>query len=419
MRIFLIGIAVLLLHTYTMGGTMSGGSGEEEQLPSTEEIAKEQAYESEEIAKEQVYGSEDTPEEITDELLSGYDFTELNRQLHQIGGLETYNFEDLLKLLMQGDVGINSGNIEGIGQLLYQIFLSELNVNRGLMLKMTGLAILMAVFTNLSSSSSKGTVSENGFYVTYLVMTLLFLTAYQTMYELTDSAFQDLQTIMYALIPVYMAAVGFSSGITSAAVMEDSLLIGLTMISKAVQIWIFPMIHVYFALGLTDQLMKREFFSQLSELIKSAVSWLLKSVLAVTVGLNAIKSMLAPAVDSVTAAALQRGLKIIPGGDTASMVSGVVIGSGVLIKNAIGVGGICVLVFAVSVPVLKLTAIVLLYKMMEAVLQPVADPRMIKGLKVVDQSGQLLVSVLLAEISLFLISIAITANHTNMNYYAG
>ena len=52
MRIFLIGIAVLLLHTYTMGGTMSGGSGEEEQLPSTEEIAKEQAYESEEIAKE-------------------------------------------------------------------------------------------------------------------------------------------------------------------------------------------------------------------------------------------------------------------------------------------------------------------------------------------------------------------------------
>ena len=407
MRIVLISIVALLFQAYTMGGAISGEPGEE-QIPSTEEIAREQAYESEQ-----------TPEEIMDELLSGYDFTELNRQLHQIGGLETYNFEDLLELLMQGDVGVNSDNIDGIGQLLYQVFLSELNMNRGLMLKMIGLAIFMAVFTNLSSNSVKGTVSENGFYVTYLVMTILFLAAYQTMYELAYSAFQDLQMIMYALIPVYMAAVGFSSGITSAAVMEDSLLLGLSMISKAVQTWIFPMIHVYFALGLTDQLMKREFFSQLSELLKSAVSWLLKSILAITVGINTIKSMLAPAVDSVTAAALQRGLKIIPGGDTASMVSGVVIGSGVLIKNAIGGGGICVLVFAISVPVMKLTAIVLLYKMLEAVLQPIADPRMIKGLKVVDQSGQMLLTVLLTEISLFLLSIAIVANHTNMNYYAG
>ncbi|MBQ8983975.1 MAG: stage III sporulation protein AE [Lachnospiraceae bacterium] len=360
-----------------------------------------------------------TPEEIADEMIREYDFSELNRQLQSVSGLETMNFEDLTELLLQGDIGINSGNIKGIGQLLYRWFLSELDANRFVMVKLFALAVFMAVFTNLNSASSQAGVSENGFYVTYLVMSVLLLAAYQTMYDLAYTAFEDLLKIMSALVPVYITAVGYSSGITSATVMEDSLILGMTLISEAVRRWIMPVIHLYFALGMMDQLMKRDFFSRLSDLLSVSVSWILKSILALTVGLNTIKSMLAPAVDSVTAAAFQRGLQIIPGGDTAAMMSGVVIGSSVLIKNAIGAGGMCVLVMAVSTPVLKLTVIVFMYKMLEAMLQPVADVRMIKGLQVVDRSGQMLLSVLLAEIVLFLLSIAVIAGHTNMNYYVG
>lgn len=356
-----------------------------------------------------------TPEEIADEMIREYDFSEINRQLQSVSGLETIDFEDLTELLLQGDIAVNSGNIDGIGQLFYHWFLSELNANRSIMIKLLALAVFMAVFTNLSSAASQGSVSENGFYVTYLVMSVLLLASYRTMYELAYTAFEDLLKIMSALVPVYIMAVGYSSGITSATVMEDSMVLGMTILSGAVRRWILPVIHLFFALGLVDQLMKREFFSRLSDLLFTSVKWILKSILALTVGLNTIKSMLAPAVDSVTASAFQRGLQIIPGGDTASMVSGVVIGSGVLIKNAIGAGGMCVLVMAVSTPVLKLTVIVFMYKLMEALLQPIADPRMIKGLQTADRSGQMLLSVLLAEIVLFLLSIAIVAGHTNMN----
>jgi stage III sporulation protein AE len=164
--------------------------------------------------------------------------------------------------------------------------------------------------------------------------------------------------------------------------------------------------------------MEQDRFSKLLELLHTMVTWLLKSVLALVVGVNTIKSMLAPVTDSITATALQRGLTVIPGGQAVNAVSGVVIGSGVLIKNAIGVGGMLVLVLAVSVPVIKMTVFILLYKLIAAMLQPIADARMIRGINSVSQGGQLLISTVLSVIVLFLVSIAIIAVSTNVTYYS-
>ena len=100
-------------------------------------------------------------------------------------------------------------------------------------------------------------------------------------------------------------------------------------------------------------------------------------------------------------------------------VSGVMIGSGILIKNAIGVGGMLVLVMAVSMPILKMSVFVLGYKFTEALLQPIADKRMLRGIASVSEGGRILISTVLTVIALFLLTIAIIAVSTNVTYYAG
>lgn len=361
----------------------------------------------------------ESPEEVQEEMLESFDFDGMDEIMQNMGGSSSMSFEDLVRSLMSGDVTMSDEDTEEWKQALYQIFLAELDSNRIIMVKLVLLAIVTAMFTNLSGSMTQGLVSENGFYITYLVMTALLLSSYTLIYQLAWETVEDILGIMQTLIPTYMVAVGMSSGVTSSVVLQDGMVLGITMVSFAVEKVVFPIIQLFVVLGLINNLMEKDHFSKLGELLQTLVNWLLKSVLALVVGVNAIKSMLAPATDSVTTTALQRGLTVIPGGQAVNAVSGVIIGSGVLIKNAIGVGGILVLALAVSVPVIKMTIFILLYKIIAAMLQPIADARMIRGINSISQGGQLLISSVLSVIVLFMVSIAIIAVSTNVTYYAG
>lgn len=361
-------------------------------------------------------GIEESAQEIQVELLQEYDFGELDALLSENWNDKNISFEQLVWSLMQGDVPDEGEDWKGF---LYQMFLKELDANLGILIKLVLLAIITAIFTNLSGSMGKGMIRENGFYITYLIMTALLMSSFYLIFQVAVETVEDILQIMEALIPTYMVAVGFSSGVTASVALQEGMVMGMTSVSWGVEKIVFPIIQLYVVLGLVNNLMEEDYFSKLGELIKTVVKWLLKSVLAFVVGLNAIKSMLAPVTDSVASTALQRGFSAIPGGQAVNAVSGVVIGSGILIKNAIGVGGMLLLVASVSVPILKMSVFILSYKCMAAILQPISDKRMIQGIQSISEGGQMLITSVLTVIVLFLLSIAIVAVSTNVGYYSG
>lgn len=369
-------------------------------------------------AEEEVPASteEISVQDMQEDMLREYDFEALDQVLQQDFFQEDLSFEELVWSLMQGDVADQGNTWKDV---LYQVFLEELDANRGILVKLVLLAMITAVFTNLSGSLGKGMISENGFYITYLIMTALLLSSFTLIYQVGEEVVEEILGIMEALIPTYMMAVGVSSGVTSSVVLQEGMVMGITAVSWGIQNIVFPLIQLFVMLGLVNNLMEGDYFSKFGELIQTGTGWLMKSVLAFVVGLNAIKSMLAPATDSVTATALQRGLTAIPGGQAVNAVSGVMIGSGILIKNAIGAGGMLLLVAAVSVPVLKMSVFILSYKFMAALLQPISDPRMIRGLQSISEGGQMLITAVLTVIAMFILSIAIVAVSTNVTYYAG
>lgn len=358
---------------------------------------------------------EATPQQIQEELLGAYDFGDLNEVMEENLNMSGLDFGTLVRELMKGNSGL-----EGVEwqEYLYQIFLQEIDANKEIMLKLVLLAMITAFFTNLGGSMGKSIVGENGFYITYLLMTALLLDSFSIVFELAQDTVEELGQIMQAIIPVYVLAVSVTSGITSSVALQEGMVLGLTVVTYGIRKLIFPFLELFVVFGLVNNLMEEDYFSHLGDLIKTGIKWLLKAILAVVVGINTIKSILAPATDSVTATALQRGLSIIPGGQAVNTVSGVMIGSGILIKNAIGVGGMVVLVLAVSVPILKMTVFVLIYKFTSALLQPVADKRMLRGIESVSEGGRLLISCVLTVITLFLLTIAIVAVSTNAMYYA-
>ena len=147
------------------------------------------------------------------------------------------------------------------------------------------------------------------------------------------------------------------------------------------------------------------------------IKFLLKGFLSVLLGVQLIQSMILPAVDSMKNTVLQKGMSAIPGiGSGLNSAMTMVIGSAVVIKNSIGAVGILVLIVP---PVIEITAVVLTYLLAGIMIQPISDKRITGAMDAVIQSGKLMLSMIFTMALLFILSVALIAFSTNVNYYAG
>lgn len=113
-------------------------------------------------------------------------------------------------------------------------------------------------------------------------------------------------------------------------------------------------------------------------------------------------------------------VSLIPGiGQGAAAVSQVLLGSSVLIRNTVGIGGVLVLAAVSLLPLLKLLILYLGCQGSAALLQPVSDSRVVEAVGAVAKGFYFLLAAAGSAVVLFALSIAVVCVSTNAAYFAG
>lgn len=347
--------------------------------------------------------------------LDEFDFSLVQEQLEET--TYEFTFKELVAQLVSGDI---SGAMKKVVMAFGSHLFAEVEANRRVLVQLILVAIMAAVFTNFSSTFVNNFVGESGFFVTYLLTFSILAGSYMMMANIARDAVSSVLTFMKTLIPCYTLAVTISAGMTTSVALYEGLMIAITIANWIVLKIVLPLINVYLLLELVNNMDKEDRFSKLTSLIKQIINWLLKSVFACIIGFHVIQSLLLPAIDSVKNTAFQKGIQVLPGaGKIAGAVVSTLIGSSVVIKNSIGIAGLIIIIFLISVPVLKLLVFVLGYKLTAALLQPISDKRLITCINSTSESAKVLLDSVLSVAALFMVSIALIAATTNMNYFAG
>ena len=154
--------------------------------------------------------------------------------------------------------------------------------------------------------------------------------------------------------------------------------------------WVFlqlflPCTQLYVLLSLAGHLSSKDLFSKALELLEQGMRWGSKALLGVVLGFHVLQGMIAPYTDSMRQTALRRAVSLIPGiGQGAAAVSQVLLGSSVLIRNTVGIGGVLVLAAVSLLPLLKLLILYLGCQGSAALLQPVSDSRVVEAVGAVS-----------------------------------
>ena len=314
------------------------------------------------------------------------------------------SFSELVGRLVSGDV---QGVVENLKDYLLDQLFYEIKSNKAMLVQMLGIVFISAVFTNFSMAFSKTFVAETGFYLTYMVLFSLLLTSFMTAGQRAAELMGNMLKFMSALVPVFCLSVTLTGNIQTGIWYQQAMVTGITLTEWLVSRFILTLIHMYVLISLVNQLSKEDSLSKCADLMKTIAEWSLKTVLGVILGLNFIQSLIMPAFDSLKNGWAARVTSAVPGvGDAMGAAMQTVIGSAVLIKNGVGTAGLIVLAVLFLIPTVKLAAIVLMYQVTQAIVQPVADKRMLACLHSVAEGVLLLLKVQGTVFILFFLSMA-------------
>jgi stage III sporulation protein AE len=360
-----------------------------------------------------VYGSEQEVEEISNDI----DFTEIQEVLNREEITQEINFKEMVEKFISGEEEISFGNLAKI--CMNRIF-GEMSEHKNAVIQIILLAMVAAIFTNFSSVFDQNHISETGFYVTYMLLVTILLSSFTIAAEVTKGTIETLLNFMEAIVPAYYLSVAFASGSSSSVVFYQFTLMLLTAVNIIIVKIVIPLIHIYVILVIGNHISKEDMLSKLAELLKTAIEWILKSMLAVVIGFNVVQGMIAPVIDSVKTNILNKTMGVIPGiGNALNAVTETVIGSGVLIKNGIGMAGFIIILLLCGIPIIKIGCFFLFYRLSAAFIQPVSDKRIVECIGSVGNGTKLLLQSVFTGAMLFLITIALVTASTSASYYAG
>lgn len=198
--------------------------------------------------------------------------------------------------------------------------------------------------------------------------------------EIAESGMGSAARIADVAAPVVAAALSLTGRAASAAALTPLAAICADAIQNALIAWGLPLCGVAAVVAAGGSLSDHFRMDRLFELICRAVTWGAGLLIAAFVGMMTLEGRLAASRDGVSTQALRQALKgLIPYiGGSVSDSSGALLESALSVRNAVGVTGLLIALGAAVKPAISLSAHMLSLKLTSALIEPVADPGIVR-----------------------------------------
>ncbi|MCD8103745.1 MAG: stage III sporulation protein AE [Lachnospiraceae bacterium] len=346
---------------------------------------------------------------LTEEVEGYLDIAAIEESLSELLETDEFSFWETVTKLLSGEIPLS---MDLLWDSVSAIFLDEFKQQKTLVLQILLVALSSAVFSNFVRVFDSHQISDVSFYMTYLMLSTLLMRSFLSLEDLVLETCGAMNTFMKILLPSYLITVVLSAGTVTALGFYQVSLLAISLGQIVISRLVLPAIRVYMLILLLNQLSWEDYFSGIADLLEMVITWSVKTVLGIVVGLGAVQCLVTPAIDSLKNSALSRVASVIPGvGSILSAAAQTVAGSAVVIKNAVGVAGIIALGVICLTPLVKLAACILLFRALRALIWPVCEKRMTEGLESISRGSILLLRVLASSLAVFVILLAmITAS---------
>lgn len=354
---------------------------------------------------------ENVTKDVNDEL-SGLDIGTVEKYLGDINkDLDSYmpelNLKKMVGSLARGELGIG---LKEIFTGLFKFLFKEIVANSRLLGQLLLLAVLCAVLQNVQSAFEKGTVGKVAWSVCFMVVLTVALKSFSIAAQTGREAIEDMVAFMQAMLPILITLLTSMGNFTTAALFHPLTLTVLSFVSTLIKNVVFPLIFFSTVLGIANNISSKVEVSKLAGMLKQWSVALLGIFFTGFLGFMAIQGVAGSVADGVAMRTAKFGIgAFVPVvGKLFSDTLEAVVGTSILLKNAVGLVGILAIFFICAFPVIKIISLMLIYKVASALIEPVGDKLLAGSLNIMSNSLTLIFAAVASVGIMFFFVIAIT-----------
>lgn len=334
---------------------------------------------------------ENVYEKWQEHFLQELDLDEVQKMIDDALGEHGISVWEMMKSVMKGELPFSK---ETVQEMLYRLFFLRLNRERTLLSKIILLILIAAIFHVFTEVFENGQMGTICFYMVYLLLFIFLADNFSDMSSRLEKQLLWVSDFMKALAPAYYMTVAAATGVTTAAMFYQGVLLLVLLIQWGLSSIVLPCINLYVLLMFVNHLSKEEMVSKFAELLHVLIGWILKTLMGVVIGLQVVRGLVTPAVDSLKRGALGKTASVIPGiGNVVNTASDLILTCAVLIRNSLGVVVLLILVLFGAEPMIHYIVMSFAYRFLAAVAQPVSDKRIVACLGTMGEGCMLLLRV--------------------------
>lgn len=251
-----------------------------------------------------------------------------------------------------------AGDLETEGRVLGVIFL---------------LSVLAAILSRLTDSiDGSGRIAEVSQMVVVSALILIALHSFGLALAMVNQLLTDVVHLMESLIPLLVVLMAGSGAVASAGIFHPVMMLTVNLVAMMTRSWVLPLVLLATIIDLVGHWMPNFSLKNLALLLRQTGLTLLGGLMTLFLGVMAVEGSAGSVADGVT---LRTGKFLantfVPVvGKAFSDAMEAVLGSSMLLKNAVSVVGALTIIVLVAFPILKLFVMMLLYRLGAAATEP-------------------------------------------------
>lgn len=361
-----------------------------------------------------VYGNE-IDEKAIDEQLALYDFSKADTIINENDYLHDelkMDFGQVIKKAIMGELDISP---IGILNMILKKFFSELYSNTSLIRNLIIVCILSAFLKNLTEAFKTKETGELGFYISYIVIVAILFSSFSIGAEILKSTSNDLINIMSCFLPIIISLLAGSGNITSAYIFQSMILFFINVLISVINYFLIPLLTMSAVVEIINYLTQRDILTKFSALLKSCINWAIRGGAILFISVLSLQRIAVPVINNAVNKSTKAAVNMVPVvGDVLTGAIDSVLYWADAVKGGTSIAIVIVTVASCLIPLIKLMALIFIYKFTAAVIQPISDKRITECIDTIGDYSIIMLSVLITILFMFIFSVIIMLNISNV-----
>lgn len=323
---------------------------------------------------------------------------------------EEIDLSSMLGQAIQGKIDNNK-----LYKIIIKLLGKEVSSSLKILISILVIIVIHWILKAITDGLENNSVSQIIYFVQYILIVTLIMSNFSEIIKLVKDTANDLVGFINVLIPLLLTLMVYTGNITTSTVIEPIVLAISNFVGNIIADVLIPIVLIIVTFSIVSKVSERVQVEKLSKFLKSGVVWFLGIVLTVFVGVVSLEGTLSSSVDGVTAKTAKAAVStVIPVvGKILGDVVDSVLGCGVILKNAVGFVGVIVILSICIMPIIKIGTLSIIYSLASAVVQPIADEKIVKLLDEMSGVFKLLLGILCALSVILIIGITMVVKISN------